>query len=103
MRFAVIFLTLLVVETSALPAKTCDVSTMREHAMKFFTGCETGKGWNGTAAFVTSDAAAFNAVAADRDQLLRWFERAELVDRRGRTFALLAGALGRTCAGAGAS
>ena len=49
------------------------------------------------------DVAAFNAATAALGQLLRWFERAERADRRGRALASLADALGRARAGAGAS
>jgi len=49
------------------------------------------------------DVAAFNAATAAIGQLLRWFERAERADRRGRALASLAGVLGRARAGAGAS
>ena len=49
------------------------------------------------------DVAAFNAATAALGQLLRWFERAERADRRGRALASLVDALGRARAGAGAS
>lgn len=43
----------------------CDAFVMEDIAAKFFYACESGKGWNGTKAFVISEQAAFSAQVTD--------------------------------------
>ena len=46
-------------------SQVCDVSLMELNAAAFFAACETGKGWNGTSAYVSSEKSTFNAQVTD--------------------------------------
>ena len=49
----------------AANALACSPLLMEHRAAAFFQACETGKGWNGTMAFVASESAPFAAQVTD--------------------------------------